>query len=37
MASPLKDRPRRGRIGFQQMSRRDEPVEIRNARIRILD
>lgn len=37
MASPLKDRPRRGHIGFQHLSRRDEPVEIRNARIRILD
>ena len=37
MASALKDRPRRGHIGFQHLSRRDEPVEIRNARIRIVD
>ena len=37
MAAPLKNRPRRGHIGFQHLSRRDEPVEIRNARIRILD
>ena len=37
MASALKDRPRRGHIGFQHLSRRDEPVEIRNARILILD
>ena len=37
MASPIRDRPRRGYIGFQHLSRRDEPVEIRNARLRILD
>ncbi|HRI15265.1 MAG TPA: DUF1080 domain-containing protein [Verrucomicrobiota bacterium] len=34
---PLKDRPRRGHIGFQELSRDGSHVEIRNARIRILD
>jgi len=33
----LKDRPRRGRIGFQNLSRAGGQVEIRNARIRVLD
>jgi hypothetical protein len=32
-ASPLKDRPRRGRIGFQELSRGGAHVEIRGARI----
>jgi hypothetical protein len=32
-APPLKDRPHRGRIGFQELSRSGH-VEIRNARIR---
>jgi hypothetical protein len=36
-APPLKDRPRRGRIGFQELSRGDVPVQIRGARIRVLD
>jgi hypothetical protein len=36
-ASPLKDRPRRGHIGFQELSRGGAHVEIRNARIKILD
>jgi hypothetical protein len=35
-ARPLKDRPRRGHLGFQELSR-DGQVEIRNARIRVLD
>lgn len=35
-APPLKDRPRRGRIGFQELSR-DSHVQIRNARIKALD
>lgn len=35
-ASPLKDRPRKGRIGFQELSRGGDHVEIRNARIRVL-
>jgi hypothetical protein len=32
-APPVKDRPRRGHIGFQHLSRDDVPVQIRNARI----
>ena len=35
-APPLKDRPRKGHIGFQNLSRGDAPVEIRNARIKEL-
>jgi hypothetical protein len=35
-APPLRDRPRRGRIGFQELSRGGGHVEIRNARIKIL-
>ncbi len=34
-APPLKDRPRRGHLGFQELSRENGHVEIRNARIRI--
>lgn len=34
-APALKDRPRRGRIGFQNLSRDGGQVEIRNARIRV--
>ena len=34
-APPLKDRPRRGHIGFQNLSRGDAPVLIRNARIKV--
>jgi hypothetical protein len=33
MAPPLKDRPRRGHIGFQHLSR-DGAVQIRNARLK---
>jgi len=36
-APPVKDRPRRGHIGFQHLSRDKEPILIRNARIRELD
>ena len=36
-ASALKDRPRRGRIGFQELSRGGGRVEIRHAQIRTLD
>jgi hypothetical protein len=36
-APPIKDRPRRGHIGFQNLSRGSEPVQIRNARIKVLD
>ncbi|HZO84520.1 MAG TPA: family 16 glycoside hydrolase, partial [Verrucomicrobiae bacterium] len=35
-ALPLKDRPRKGHIGFQNLSQGDAPVEIRNARIKEL-
>ncbi|HVR76065.1 MAG TPA: family 16 glycoside hydrolase, partial [Planctomycetota bacterium] len=36
-APPLKDRPRRGHIGFQELSRGGGHVEIRNARLKSLD
>jgi hypothetical protein len=36
-APPLKDRPRKGHIGFQELSRGGGHVEIRNAKIRVLD
>ena len=36
-APPLKERPRRGHIGFQELSRGGGHVEIRNARIKVLD
>ena len=35
-APPVKDRPRKGHIGFQHLSRNNEPVEIRNVRIKEL-
>jgi hypothetical protein len=34
---PLRDRPRRGRIAFQELTRGGGRVEIRNARIKVLD
>jgi hypothetical protein len=34
---PIKDRPKRGHIGFQDLSRGDEPVLIRAARLKVLD
>jgi hypothetical protein len=36
-APPVKDRPRCGRIGFQNLSRDKGQVEIRGAKIRVLD
>lgn len=36
-APPLKDRPRRGHLGFQELSRDGSHVAIRNARIKVLD
>jgi hypothetical protein len=36
-APQLKDRPRKGHIGFQELSRGGGHVEIRNARIKVLD
>ena len=35
-APPVKDRPTSGHIGFQHLSRENEPVQIRNVRIREL-
>jgi hypothetical protein len=32
-APPLKDRPRKGHIGFQHLSRNNEPIEIRNVKV----
>jgi len=34
---PIKDRPRRGHIGFQELSRGETHAQIRNARIQVLD
>jgi 3-keto-disaccharide hydrolase len=36
LAPPIKDRPRKGHIGFQHLSRDNEPIMIRGARIREL-
>jgi hypothetical protein len=36
-APPLKERPRKGHIGFQELSRGGGHVEIRNARLKVLD
>src|SRR3954470_5362651 len=36
-APPVKDRPRKGHIGFQELSRGGAHVLIRNARIKVLD
>lgn len=36
-APAIKDRPRRGHIGFQELSRGGDHVMIRNARIKVLD
>lgn len=35
-APPVKDRPRQGHIGFQELSRGGDHVQIRNARIKVL-
>lgn len=35
LASPVKERPRRGHIGFQELSRGGDHVQIRAARIRV--
>ncbi len=37
IAPPLKARPRRGHIGFQELSRGGAHAQIRNARIKVLD
>ena len=37
LAPPVKDRPRKGHIGFQELSRGGAHVRIRNARIKVLD
>jgi 3-keto-disaccharide hydrolase len=36
LAPPIKDRPRKGHIGFQHLSWENEPVQIRGARIKEL-
>jgi hypothetical protein len=36
-APPLRDRPRRGHLGFQELSRGGGHVHIRNARLKVLD
>jgi hypothetical protein len=36
-APPVKDRPRKGHIGFQELSRGAEHVQIRNARLKVLE
>ncbi len=36
-APPLKDRPRKGHIGFQELSRGGGHVQIRNVRLKVLD
>jgi hypothetical protein len=35
-APPIKDRPRKGHIGFQHLSRNNEPVLYRNVRLKVL-
>ena len=35
-APPIKNRPRRGHIGFQELSRGGDHVQIRNVRIKVL-
>jgi hypothetical protein len=37
LAPPVKDRPRNGHIGFQELSRGGSHVQIRNARIKVLN
>lgn len=36
LAPPIKDRPKRGHIGFQHLSRNNEPVQIRNVKLQEL-
>jgi hypothetical protein len=36
LAPPVKDRPHKGHIGFQELSRGGDHVQIRNARIKVL-
>ena len=36
-APPLKNRPRKGHLGFQELSRGTGPVQVRNARLKVLD
>ncbi|HVK18618.1 MAG TPA: DUF1080 domain-containing protein [Fimbriiglobus sp.] len=35
-APPVKDRPKKGHIGFQHLSRNNEPIQIKNARVKEL-
>jgi len=36
-APPLKDRPRKGHLGFQHLSRNNEPIQIRNVKLTVLN
>lgn len=36
-AKPIKDRPRRGHLGFQHLSRNNEPVRLRNVRLTVIE
>lgn len=36
-APPLKDRPRKGHLGFQHLSRNNEPIQIRAVKLTVLD
>ena len=36
-APPIKDRPRKGHIGFQELSRGGEHAQIRNAKIKVME
>jgi hypothetical protein len=36
LAPPIKDRPKKGHIGFQHLSKNNEPIWIRNARLKEL-
>lgn len=37
LAPPIKDRPRKGHLGFQELSRGEGHAQIRNARIKVLE
>lgn len=37
LAPPIKDRPKKGRIGFQELSRDGDHVQIKNVRLKVLD
>lgn len=37
LAPPIKDRPKKGRIGFQELSRDGDHVQIKNVRLKVFD